>query len=76
MSHTIDEPILRENTEKYTMFPLTYPDIFEMYKKQVDSFWRTEEIDLSRDLVDWAKLKIFRNLLYPIFRKANVSHHR
>ena len=55
-SKRIEEPILRENTEKYTMFPLTYPDIFEMYKKQVDSFWRPEEIDLSRDLTDWAKL--------------------
>ena len=52
----IEEPILRESTDKYTMFPLTYPDIFEMYKKQVDSFWRPEEIDLSRDLIDWAKL--------------------
>jgi ribonucleotide reductase beta subunit family protein with ferritin-like domain len=38
------------------MFPLTYPDIWAMYKKQVDSFWRAEEIDLSRDLGDWAKL--------------------
>jgi ribonucleoside-diphosphate reductase subunit M2 len=24
-----------------------------MYKKQVDCFWRTEEIDFSKDLVDW-----------------------
>jgi ribonucleoside-diphosphate reductase subunit M2 len=56
MSHTIDEPILRENPDRYTMFPLTYPDVWAMYKKQVDSFWRAEEIDLSRDLVDWAKL--------------------
>ena len=27
-----------------------------MYKRQVDSFWRPEEVDLSRDLNDWAKL--------------------
>jgi len=27
-----------------------------MYKKQVDCFWRTEEIDFSKDLADWAKL--------------------
>jgi ribonucleotide reductase beta subunit family protein with ferritin-like domain len=27
-----------------------------MYKKQVDCFWRAEEIDLSRDLNDWATL--------------------
>ena len=24
-----------------------------MYKKQVDCFWRAEEIDFSKDLVDW-----------------------
>jgi ribonucleoside-diphosphate reductase subunit M2 len=46
MSHTIDEPILRESNDRYTMFPLTYPDIWAMYKKQVDCFWRAEEIDL------------------------------
>ena len=27
-----------------------------MYKRQVDSFWRPEEVDLSRDLNDWAQL--------------------
>jgi ribonucleotide reductase beta subunit family protein with ferritin-like domain len=27
-----------------------------MYKRQVDSFWRPEEVDLSRDLNDWASL--------------------
>jgi ribonucleoside-diphosphate reductase subunit M2 len=56
MSHNTDEPILRESPDRYTMFPLKYPDIFNMYKKQVDCFWRAEEIDLSRDLGDWAKL--------------------
>ena len=56
MSHTNDEPILCVSNDRYTMFPLTYPDIWAMYKKQVDCFWRAEEIDLSRDLGDWAKL--------------------
>jgi ribonucleotide reductase beta subunit family protein with ferritin-like domain len=27
-----------------------------MYKKQVDCFWRAEEVDLSKDLTDWKKL--------------------
>jgi ribonucleotide reductase beta subunit family protein with ferritin-like domain len=27
-----------------------------MYKKQVDCFWRAEEVDLSKDLTDWEKL--------------------
>jgi ribonucleotide reductase beta subunit family protein with ferritin-like domain len=35
------------------MFPIKYQDVWEMYKKQVDCFWRTEEIDFSKDLVDW-----------------------
>ena len=28
-----------------------------MYKKMMDCFWRAEEIDFSKDLVDWNKLK-------------------
>ncbi len=27
-----------------------------MYKKQVECFWRAEEVDLSKDLVSWASL--------------------
>jgi len=56
MSTTTEEPILKETQERYTMFPIQYPDIYEMYKRQVDSFWRAEEVDLSKDLNDWANL--------------------
>jgi ribonucleoside-diphosphate reductase subunit M2 len=35
------------------MFPIKYEDIWQMYKKQVDCFWRAEEIDLTKDLVHW-----------------------
>jgi ribonucleotide reductase beta subunit family protein with ferritin-like domain len=48
-----NEPILTENLDKYTMFPIEYPDIWDMYKKQVSLFWTTDEIDLSKDLKDW-----------------------
>ena len=44
------EPILAESTDRFTMFPIQHDDIWSMYKKQVDCFWRTEEIDLSKDL--------------------------
>jgi ribonucleoside-diphosphate reductase subunit M2 len=50
------EPILRPDDSRFVMFPIKYNDIWEMYKKQVDCFWRAEEIDLSKDLVDWEKL--------------------
>jgi ribonucleoside-diphosphate reductase subunit M2 len=56
MSTSTEEPILRESSDRYTMFPIQYNDIYEMYKRQVDCFWRPEEVDLSRDLTDWASL--------------------
>jgi ribonucleoside-diphosphate reductase subunit M2 len=56
MSTSAEEPILHESTDRYTMFPIQYNDIYEMYKRQVDCFWRPEEVDLSRDLNDWASL--------------------
>jgi ribonucleotide reductase beta subunit family protein with ferritin-like domain len=38
------------------MFPIQHDDIWKMYKKQVDCFWRAEEVDLSKDLIHWNKL--------------------
>ena len=54
---TEDEPLLRENPRKYVMFPIEFPDIWQMYKKAVASFWTVEEVDLSKDMDDWEKLK-------------------
>ena len=51
-----EEPLLRENPNRFVVFPIEYPDIWEMYKKAEASFWTVEEVDLSRDLTDWAKL--------------------
>ena len=56
MSKTTD-PILSENPNRFVLFPIQYDDVWKMYKKQVDCFWRAEEVDLSKDLVDWRKLK-------------------
>jgi ribonucleoside-diphosphate reductase subunit M2 len=47
------DPLLTEEDERFVMFPIEYDDIWSLYKKQVDCFWRTEEIDLSKDLIDW-----------------------
>ena len=43
-------------SEKYTVFPINYPKIWDFYKKHVSSFWVVEEIRLSDDLEDWKKL--------------------
>jgi len=56
MSKTTSEPLLTEDDNRYVMFPIKDQDIWEMYKKQVDCFWRAEEIDLSKDLKSWENL--------------------
>ncbi|NP_001244266.1 ribonucleoside-diphosphate reductase subunit M2 [Bombyx mandarina] len=51
------EPLLRENPRRFVIFPIQYPDIWQMYKKAEASFWTVEEVDLSKDLSDWETLK-------------------
>jgi len=48
-----DEYLLTENPNRYVMFPIQDNDIWRMYKKQEDCFWRVEEIDFSKDIDDW-----------------------
>ena len=50
------ELILRENKNRFVLFPIQHDDIWGMYKQGVASFWTAEEIDLSQDLTDWEKL--------------------
>jgi ribonucleoside-diphosphate reductase subunit M2 len=47
------EPLLIPDDNRFVMFPVQHQDVWQMYKKQLDSFWRAEEIDLSKDIVDW-----------------------
>lgn len=56
MSKLSQEPLLTEDENRYVMFPIKDDTIWKMYKKQVDSFWRAEEIDLTKDLSSWKTL--------------------
>ena len=56
MSKNQTEPLLAADDNRFVMFPIKYDDIWAMYKKQVDCFWRAEEIDLSKDQKDWDSL--------------------
>jgi len=51
------EPLLKDNPSRFVIFPIQFDDIFAMYKKAVASFWTVEEVDLSKDINDWDKLK-------------------
>jgi len=74
MSKTNDI-LLTPDDKRYVMFPIRDQDIWKMYKKQVDCFWRAEEIDLSKDLIDWEKLnpdeKYFVSMILAFFAASD-----
>ena len=53
---TMTEPILKENKDRFVLFPIRHDEVWKMYKKAEASFWTAEEIDLSHDQKDWERL--------------------
>lgn len=47
------EPILRENEDRFVIFPIEHQDLWDLYKQQQACIWTAEEIDLQPDLNDW-----------------------
>ena len=52
----MDELILRDNKDRFVLFPIKYDDIWKMYKQAEASFWTAEEIDLTHDQKDWERM--------------------
>ena len=50
------EPLLRDNPDRFCLFPIRYSAVWEMYKKAEASFWTAEEVDLTYDYRDWVTL--------------------
>jgi len=75
MSKNANEPILTRNDNRFVMFPIEHQDVWEMYKKSVDCFWRAEEIDLSKDYADWESLntdeKYFISMILAFFAASD-----
>ena len=75
MSKTNIEPLLAPDDNRFVMFPISHQDIWKMYKKQVDCFWRAEEIDLSKDLTHWDGLnkdeKMFISMILAFFAASD-----
>ena len=75
MSRTTTEPLLAADDNRFVMFPIKYDDIWQMYKKQVDCFWRAEEIDLSKDMNDWNSLnadeQMFLSMILAFFAASD-----
>ena len=75
MSTKVIEPLLAADDNRFVMFPIQHNDIWEMYKKQVDCFWRAEEIDLTKDLKDWDSLsqdeRFFISMILAFFAASD-----
>jgi len=75
MSKSLVEPLLAPDDNRFVMFPIVYEDIWQMYQKQVDCFWRPEEIDLSKDLSHWEGLnsdeQIFISMILAFFAASD-----
>jgi ribonucleotide reductase beta subunit family protein with ferritin-like domain len=75
MSKLVIEPLLQEDDNRYVMFPIQDQSIWQMYKKQVECFWRAEEIDLSKDTADWDSLhkdeKYFISMILAFFAASD-----
>ena len=67
--------LLKHNQDRFVMFPIKDDEIWKMYKKHMDCFWRAEEIDLSKDLKDWETLnkdeKYFISMVLGFFAASD-----
>jgi ribonucleoside-diphosphate reductase subunit M2 len=72
---TVIEPLLEEDQSRFVLFPIKDAEIWSMYKKQVDCFWRAEEVDLTKDTVHWNALqddeKYFISMILAFFAASD-----
>jgi len=55
-NYDYDEPILQQENMRLTVFPIQHDNIWKLYKKMLESFWKAEEIDFSNDKHDFLTL--------------------
>jgi ribonucleoside-diphosphate reductase beta chain len=48
--------VLTPSTARFTAFPVEHPDLWELYKRAVASFWTADEISLAKDVSEFELL--------------------
>lgn len=75
MSRNVIEPLLAPDDNRFVMFPIQHDDVWKMYQKQVDCFWRPEEIDLTKDVSQWESLnhdeRYFLSMILAFFAASD-----
>lgn len=76
LEHERDEPILRENPERFSLFPIKYDSVWTFYKKALASIWTVEEVDLAHDAKDWESLtddeRHFLSMVLAFFAQSDA----
>ncbi len=50
------EPLLKKTTERLTLFPIHYADIYKEFKNHQSVLWVAEELNYEKDIDSWNKL--------------------
>jgi len=56
MTTTQEEEILKENPNRFTIFPIKYNDLWNFYQQHLACFWTSGDIDFEADREDWDNL--------------------
>ena len=56
-TNKVEEPLLKEDINRYSLFPIKHKDIWDAYKTHLATDWRAEELDYAADKEEWKKLK-------------------
>lgn len=51
-----EEPILKVELDRFTLFPIKHTDIWNLYQVHLKMDWRAEELDYTADIKDWESL--------------------
>ena len=49
-------PLPVTTPNRYTFFPIQFPEIYKAAEKQEECFWRANELDFETDIKHWASL--------------------
>jgi hypothetical protein len=69
------EVLLRENKNRFVLFPIKYDAIWNAYKKHKAAFWTAEEIDLAQDVKDWVLLTDDERHFIKVSDNLNITIH-
>lgn len=56
MTHREIEPLLVEDSSRFTQLPIQFPKLQDAYVVHENMFWTAREIDYSADISDWESL--------------------